>query len=302
MPKNDSKTPAGHARWSFPPTNIEEEARSQLPAEAQWAVERLEQLGELEHLAAGIQTGNTIAIADGTFKDIRGTSGFALIHGDSHQGINEANQVPGEDSDQASYRSELAGVYDALLLAQMICKIYYIETGHMAMAYNNESAGQKAIDWHYPPKPSNDHFDMLNVIHQLRQLLPITTEFQHVEAHQREKYGSRKALNKWAIWNDKMDSFAKAYWLFTREAPPCSSKLVYGKEWAVWVKWWFSRLKSRSGVVYLIDVAKRIWPQVDCDCWGPPVDGVQKGRSGPFSEILDPPFSNAILEVRTDST
>jgi hypothetical protein len=81
----------------------------------------------------------------------------------------------------------------------------------MAMAYNNESAGQKAIDWHYPPKPSNDHFDMLNVIHQLRQLLPITTEFQHVEAHQREKYGSRKALNKWAIWNDKMDSFAKAY-------------------------------------------------------------------------------------------
>jgi hypothetical protein len=30
--------------------------------------------------------------------------------------------------------------------------------------------------------------------------------------------------------NDKMDSLAQAYWWFTREAPPCSSMLVYGKE------------------------------------------------------------------------
>jgi hypothetical protein len=217
-----------------PPSNIDE-ARRQLPEEAQRAVEWLEQIGELEQLAAGIQTGTTIAIADGSFKDLRGTSGFALIHGDSYQRINGANQVPGEDSDQVSYRSELAGIYGALLLAQMVCKIYDIETCHIVVACDDESAGQKAINWQYPPKPSNDHFDMLNAIHQLRQLLPITTEFRHVEAHQREKYGSRKALDKWAIWNDERDSLAKANWSFTREAPPCSSKLVYGKEWAVWV-------------------------------------------------------------------
>jgi hypothetical protein len=74
----------------------------------------------------------------------------------------------------------------------MVCKIYDIETGYTVVAC---SAGQKAIDWHYPPKSSNDYFDMLNAIHQLRQLLPITTEFRHAKAHQREKYGSRKALN-----------------------------------------------------------------------------------------------------------
>jgi hypothetical protein len=93
----------------------------------------------------------------------------------------------------------------------MVCKIYDIETGHIVVACDNESAGQKAINWHYPPKPSNDHYDMLNAIHQLRQLLPITMEFQLVEAHQREKYGPRKVLDKWAIWNDEMDSRAKAY-------------------------------------------------------------------------------------------
>ena len=216
------------------PTTIDE-AKAKLPAEAQWAIEWMEQIGGLEHLAAGLRTGRTIAIADGSFKDLRGTSGFALIHADSHQRINVANQVPGEDSDQASYRSELAGIYGALLLAQMICSIYAIDTGHMIVACDNKSAGQKAIEWHYPPKPSNDHFDMLNAIHQLRQVLPITTEFRHVEAHQREKYGSRKTLDNWAIWNDEMDSLAKAYWSFTREAPPCLSAPVYGKEWAVWV-------------------------------------------------------------------
>ena len=78
------------------PADIEE-VRGQLPAEAQWAVEWLEQIGGLDHLAAGIQTGTTIAIADGSFKDLRGTSGFALIYGDSQQRINGANQVPGEE-------------------------------------------------------------------------------------------------------------------------------------------------------------------------------------------------------------
>jgi hypothetical protein len=62
-----------------PPSNIDE-ARRQLLAEAQWAVEWLEQIGELEHLAAGIQTGTTIAIADGSFKDLRGMSSSMETH------------------------------------------------------------------------------------------------------------------------------------------------------------------------------------------------------------------------------
>ncbi len=32
-----------------------------------------------------------------------------------------------------------------------------------------------------------------------------------------------------------MDSLAKAYWSFTREAPLRSPQPVYRKEWAVWV-------------------------------------------------------------------
>jgi hypothetical protein len=52
---------------------------------------------------------------------------------------------------------------------------------------------------------------MLAVIHFFRwNVLSITTDFQHVKAHQREKYRTR-SLDQWAIWNDEMDALTKAY-------------------------------------------------------------------------------------------
>jgi hypothetical protein len=115
----------------------------------------------------------------------------------------------------------------------MLCRIHGIDAGHLVVACDNLSAGQKAIEWEYPPKPANDHFDMLAAIHSLRQALPITTAFRHVEAHQREKYRTRP-LDQWAVWNDEMDALAKAYWAFTTNAAVPTSAPVQGKEWAVW--------------------------------------------------------------------
>ncbi len=73
---------------------------------------------------------------------------------------------------------------------------------------------------------------MLAAIHSLRKVLPITTEFCHVEAHQREKYGTQ-ALDQWAIWNDEMDALAKAYWAFTIDAAAPTSAAVQGNKWSV---------------------------------------------------------------------
>ena len=153
---------------------------------------------------------------------------------DGHR-TNAENHVQGEETDQASERRELTGIYGVLLLAQMLCRSTSIAAEHLGVACDNLSAGQKAIEWEYPPKPANDHFDMLAAIHSLRKALPITTEFRHVEAHQREKYRTRP-LDKWAVWNDEMDALATAYWSFTRNAAIPSSAQIQGNEWAVWVK------------------------------------------------------------------
>jgi hypothetical protein len=104
-------------------------------------------------------------------------------------------------------------------MAQMLCRIHGIAVGHLVLAYDNLSAGHKAIKWEHPPKPANDHdhFDMLAAIHSLWQVLLITTEVCHVEAHQQEKYLTRP-LDRWALWNDKMDTLAKAYWAYTQNA------------------------------------------------------------------------------------
>jgi hypothetical protein len=114
----------------------------------------------------------------------------------------------------------------------MLCKIRGIDDGHLAVACNNLSAGQKAIEWEYPPKPANDHFDMLAAIHSLQKVLPITTEFRHVKAHQWEKYGT-PVLDQWAIWNDEMDTLTKVYWAFTIDAAAPTSAAVQGNEWSV---------------------------------------------------------------------
>jgi tellurite resistance protein len=52
----------------------------QLSAEAQWTVEWIKQLGDTALVAEGLRTGCTIAAADGSFKDQRGTLGYALVH------------------------------------------------------------------------------------------------------------------------------------------------------------------------------------------------------------------------------
>jgi hypothetical protein len=116
----------------------------------------------------------------------------------------------------------------------MLYNIHVIDASHLAVACDNLSAGQKAIEWEYPPKPANDHFNMLTAIHSLRKVLPITTEFHHVEAHQRKKYRTR-SLDQWAIWNDEMDALAKAYWVFTIDAAAPTSAPVQCNEWSVWV-------------------------------------------------------------------
>jgi hypothetical protein len=86
-----------------------------------------------------------IAAADGSFKDQRGTLGYALVHAPTGQRINGANQVPGEETDQASYQNELTGIYGTLLITQRLCKIHGIDDGHLVVACGNLSAGQKAI-------------------------------------------------------------------------------------------------------------------------------------------------------------
>jgi hypothetical protein len=111
----------GWAQQLVPPAKPDpitlDEARTQLSADAQWAVEWIEQLSNTALLAEGLRTGRTIAAANGTFKEQRGASGFALVHEPTAQRINGANQVLGEETDQVAYRSELAGIYGTLLLS-----------------------------------------------------------------------------------------------------------------------------------------------------------------------------------------
>ena len=62
-------------------------------------------------MASAIQDGTAIAVSDGSYKTEFGTSALALEGEDSTNRIVAVNVVPGDPTDQSSYRSELAGIF-----------------------------------------------------------------------------------------------------------------------------------------------------------------------------------------------
>lgn len=71
-------------------------------------------------------------------------------------------------------------------------------------------AGRHAISVESPPSPSDDHFDIISAIFEIKKRLPVRLIYRHVEGHQREKYPGRP-LDSWALLNDDVDTLAKAY-------------------------------------------------------------------------------------------
>ena len=100
--------------------------------------------------------------------------------------------------------------------------------GQITIGCDNLLAGQHAIEWNHFPSPSNDHFDILQCIHLIRQDLHIKVRYYYVEAHQHKRY--RYLGDKWAILNDKMDALAKS----ALEAASVPVDLpIHDKEWSI---------------------------------------------------------------------
>ena len=79
-----------------------------------WATEYLDCKGDEERLANELVSGMAIAVADGSFKDKKGTSGFCILSSQQDL-LMGANEVPSPDSSQCSYRSKLAGILGILV-------------------------------------------------------------------------------------------------------------------------------------------------------------------------------------------
>jgi hypothetical protein len=119
-----------------------------------------------------------------------------------------------------------AGIYGALLLAQMVCKIYDIETGHMVVACNNESAGHKlSIGTTHQSPP-------MTILTCWTQSISSANYFPSPPSSGMSKLTNVKSTELGKLSTNGQSGMTK--WI-PLQKPTGHSKLVYGKEWAVWV-------------------------------------------------------------------
>jgi hypothetical protein len=200
----------------LPPTvcNTLHQAIHQLAPEWKWALEKMEWTIDPATLAQHIRNGTAKAIADGSYKEQKGTAAFAIVTADGSTGIYGMNRTPGPTATQCSYRSENGGLVGILLLCHVLHRAYGLQHGQLVLGCDNIESGKKCIQYHGTARPTDNHYDILHAARTLRSWLPFQPSYLHVEGHQRTKYPGRP-LDLWATLNENMDALAKAYWRHT---------------------------------------------------------------------------------------
>ena len=176
-------------------------------------------------LANAIQNGQAKAVTDGSYQTT-GSAGYCLTYNNIKW--RGACRVPGNKAIQCAYRSELTGILAVLYMVKQLCLERNLDNGWLTIACDNIAAGKALCQTHYP-NPQQNHFDLIQAIFLLRQELPISFFFRHVEGHQASKHPLRD-LDEWAILNEEMDGLAKAYFQHSRSLPSLSN-VLNGKEW-----------------------------------------------------------------------
>jgi hypothetical protein len=172
------------------------------------------------------------AVSDGSFKNCYGTAAWVLSCPLSPQQITGQVVVPGAAHDHSSYRSELAGVYAALLVVSRLCRFFDVSSGGVLLGCNSKSALATAfVDSSHRHSIHSPSFDLLGAIRNLLLESPLTRDITHIKAHQDEKVAVQD-LSEMEKLNVAMDAAAKVH------IPQAYAQLrhytVYLEPWALW--------------------------------------------------------------------
>jgi hypothetical protein len=91
------------------PTTLSAAIRA-LDADWFWAVKKIEWTIDPACTADGLRNGTAKAITNGSFKESKGTAGFAIVTEDGSRGIYGMNRTPGPADAHCLYRSENGGI------------------------------------------------------------------------------------------------------------------------------------------------------------------------------------------------
>ena len=215
-----------------------------------WAVTHVLLTDDGSVIAAAIREGRCVSVSDGSFKDQYGTSAWAIEAESSvdrctgenippdptsqEHRCKGVNIVPGAQTDQSAYRSEVAGLFGIATMIREICAFHDITAGTVYIGCDGLSALKNCTDIGYVVKPISPHFDLIAATRAMLQQCPVKWVPRHVLGHQDNDPDA--FLDRWATLNIEMDADAKAHWVDTFGKPRYRQFTISGEPWALWLQ------------------------------------------------------------------
>jgi hypothetical protein len=141
--------------------------------------------------------------------------------------------VPGGKEVQNAYRSELAGLYGAVVMVHALCKAYGITQGKVQICCDGLSALNRAISQSGDADPSMQQFDMVAAIRTWKIKSPITWTSKHILGHQ--DANPWNVLDRYAHYNCEMDTLAKERWERLQREGPALQQKIDGEPWPLYI-------------------------------------------------------------------
>ena len=163
----------------------------------------------LESIAQAIKDGNLRMVSDGSYLETHrnGTAAWIL---EAPNGSSTSGRmiIPGAEAVQGSYRSELGGLYGALLHTYFISQRCNITTGNVTLGCDGLGAVNIIEKAFKTTKSNMEQFDVIRAINTLRAKCPFKVRLKHVKGHQDDSMNFYN-LDRWAQLNVLVDSMAK---------------------------------------------------------------------------------------------
>ena len=164
--------------------------QNQLPESDSWAVEELSSPDNGTLLATLLLFDQVIAVSDGSYKEGLSTSAFIITTRSTkleltHPAVSGQNCIPGNPTNQNSYRAELGGIMGVVVSLGIMCKLHNITAGQVEMGLDGKEVMNQVFATK-DPTPNAPSYDMILDIRRKIKLLvlPLTLTSRHIEGHQ----------------------------------------------------------------------------------------------------------------------
>jgi hypothetical protein len=227
-----------------------------------WAFQKIEITGSPPEswLPHAIQSGECIAVSDGSFKDGISTASI-IIEGSEHRSgrIRLRCRIPGQHALQDSYRAELGGLYSGCQVIAHAAAYFNIDRGNIT--YGCDGLGVKScFGWRRQSANFPSH-DLVMAIQHTFALHPgIHGIFHHIKGHQDDVQGAE--LDRWALLNIACDLDAKAYREAHEDDLIANDQPILGAPWALFdsdKNKYLSDLKPKLHELLGIQAAEQYW-------------------------------------------